>query len=446
MRRVLLLGTLVVGVATFASSAAWAGSFQLNDASAKSLARAHAGDASANTDASAVYYNPALLTQLKSKQFIVGATNYDVHGEFSKTSATDLTGQPLSGGNGGDMGSHNGLGSGVAPTLFFADPLNDRTDFGIGLTEPFGLTTTYSGTSVLRYQAQYTSIDVININPSAAFKVNNDFSVGFGLDAAYWEAKLTNQIDYGAVCYSQLGPITCNGLGLYPQSHDGFFQIQGTKWAYGWNAGFAWHHGNTTVGFTYRSRLFFNVSGTAEYYDVPAVFQSSGAFRNTGANTKVDLPDTFDLSWTQRLTRAWSLSATVRYIRWGVFNGFTINYDNPNQPPTAVVYDYRDVWFGAVGADWRLNPSWTLHGGIAYDESPIRNEYRDPRLPGSSRRWIAAGATWNLSDEASVSFGYAHLFVGDHIPMNNTGTFGETVIGQWSVNANLFSVQFTYSF
>lgn len=446
MRRMLVWTTIGAGLALAAPLVARAGSFQLNDVSAASLARAHAGDASDNTDATAVYYNPALLTRLKRMQFIIGATDYAIHGEFSKTSATDLTGQPLSGGNGGDMGSHNRLGSGVTPAFSFAAPLNNRTVFGIGLNVPFGLTTTYDGNSVLRYQAQYTSIEVIDINPSVAYQVSNDFSIGFGVDAAYWEAKLTNQIDYGAVCYSKLGPITCNNLGLYPQSHDGYFQISGTDWAYGWNAGLAWHHGPTTVGLAYRSRLFFNVAGTAEYNNVPAVFSSSGAFRNTGANTRVSLPDTIDLSWTQDLDSAWSLSATLRYVRWGVFNGFTITYDNPNQPPTSVVYDYRNVWYGALGVDWRLNPAWTLHGGVAYDESPIRDQYRDPRLPGSNRRWVAAGATWNLSPQANLSVGYAHLFVGDHIPMNNTGTFGETVVGQWAVNANLYSLQFAYSF
>ena len=440
---------LAAGAALGFSTAAHAGSFQLNEASAKSLARSNAGDASANKDASATYYNPALLTDVKKTQFLVGATDYVIRGEFSKFSATDAAGQPLTGDNGGNMGRHNRLGAGQTPILSMALPLTDRTVFGIGVNVPFGLTTGYDGTSVLRYQAQYTSISVNNINPSVGYKVSDGFSIGFGLDFAKAEAKLSNQIDYGAVCYSQLGPATCNGLGLYPQSHDGFFQVQGNDWGYGWNAGIAWQHGGTTIGLTYRSRLFFNLSGSAQFNNAPAILQSTGAFQNTGAHAKLDLPDTLDLSATQDIGPAWKVSGTVRYVRWSTFQGLTLNYDNANQPPTTITYDYRNTWFAGVGADWRLNEMWTLHGGVAYDESPVQDRYRDPRLPDANRRWLSVGATWNLSKDSSISFGWAHLFMNSHIPMSNgptQATSGSTVIGQWSDNADLFSIDYQVGF
>ena len=437
---------IAAGAAMSLAASAHAGSFQLNEASAKSLARSNAGDASANKDASANYYNPALLTFLKKAQFIVGATDYKIRGEFSKFRATDAAGRPLSGGNGGDMGDHNRIGAGVTPILSYATPLTNRMAFGVALEVPFGLTTTYNGDSVLRYQAQYTSINVNNINPNFAYRVSDEFSIGFGLDFAKAEAKLTNQIDYGAVCYAEEGPLLCNALGLNPQSHDGYFQVTGSDWAYGWNAGMAWQRDGTTIGLAYRSRLFFNLSGSAEYQNVPGVFQSTGAFQNTGVHARLSLPDTLDLSASQDIGPAWRVSATVRYVRWGVFNSLIVNYDNPKQPTSTQVFDYRNTWFVGLGADYRLNAHWTLHGGIAYDESPVRTQYREPRLPDSNRRWLSLGATWNLTPTSSVSVGWAHLFIGDHIPMDHTGPSGSTVVGQWSENADLFSLQYQLKF
>ncbi len=437
---------LAAGMVLSLSAGAYAGSFQLNEASAKSLARSNAGDASANKDASANYYNPALLTALKKAQFIIGATDYRTRGEFSKFSATDAAGQPLSGGNGGNMGDHNQLGAGVTPTLSFATPLTARTAFGVAIEVPFGLTTTYNGTSVLRYQAQYTSIAVNNINPNFAYRVSDNFSLGIGLDIAQASTKLSNQIDYGAVCYSKLGPATCNGLGLYPQSHDGFFRVEGNDWGYGWNAGMTWQHGGTTIGLAYRSRLFFNISGTAEFKNAPAIFTSSGVFKNTGVHARLSLPDTLDLSASQDIGPAWRFSGTVRYVRWSTFHSLSIVYDNPNQPASTQLYDYRNVWYVALGADYRLNENWTLHGGVAYDESPVRNQYREPRLPDSNRRWVSAGATWQLAPTSSVTLGWAHLFIGNHIPMNNTGPSGSNATGQWSLNADLFSLQYQLEF
>src|SRR5690625_5219893 len=195
-------------------AAAHAGSFQLNEASAESMARANAGFSSANKDASANLYNPALLTFLKAPQFLIGATDYKIRGEFSKTSAVDASGQPLSGGNGGDMGQHNRLGAGASPILSFAMPFTAHAVFGIAIETPFGLSTTFNGDSVLRYQAQYTSLNVYTISPNIAYQVGKHFSVGVGLDIAKVSAKITNQIDYGAVCYAQQGPLLCNTLGL----------------------------------------------------------------------------------------------------------------------------------------------------------------------------------------------------------------------------------------
>lgn len=437
---------VVAGAALGFATTAQAGSFQLNEASAKSLARANAGEASANKDASANFYNPALLTDIKSPEFVLGATDYIIRGEFSKFSATDAAGQPLSGGNGGDMGDHNRLGSGQAPLLSYAMPLTDRTAFGIALETPFGLNTTFDGTSVLRYQAQYTGVSVFNINPNLAYRVGDHFSVGVGLDIAKASAKLTNQIDYGAVCYAEEGPIVCNSVGLTPQSHDGFFQVEGDDWAYGWNAGISWQYGGTTIGLAYRSRLFFDLDGSATYKNVPALFKPSGAFRNTGVKARLDTPDSLDLSASQEIGSAWRVSASIRYVRWSTFHDLTLRYDNPNQPDSVQVFDYRNVWFFALGADWYLNPSWTLHAGVAYDESPVREHYREPRLPDDNRRWVSAGATWHINPQSSLSLGYAHLFIGDHVPMNHTGPSDSTVVGQWSENADLVSLQYQMHF
>jgi long-chain fatty acid transport protein len=427
-------------------AAAHAGSFQLNEASAESMARSNAGFSSANKDASANFYNPALLTFLKAPQFMLGATDYKIRGEFSKTSAVDASGQPLSGGNGGDMGDHNSIGAGVTPILSFGMPIGDRMAFGVALEVPFGLTTTFNGESVLRYQAQYTSINVNNINPSFAYKVGDHFSVGVGLDIARINAKLTNQIDYGAVCYAQQGPLLCNTLGLSPQSHDGYFQVQGDDWAYGWNAGLAWARGGTTIGLSYRSRLFFDASGDATYKNVPQIFQAAGVFKNTGAHAKVNLPDSINLSVTQDIGPAWRVSATARYVRWSAFHDVRFVYDNPKQPDSEQLYNYKNGWFLAVGADWRLNEHWTFHGGVAYDQSPVRDSLREPRLPDSNRTWLSVGATWNLDARNSFTLGWAHLFIGDNIPMDNTGPSGSHVVGTWSENADLISLQYQMKF
>lgn len=445
-RTIFLTLAAALAVTVLSASTALAGSFQLNEQSAESLARAHAGFSSANQDATANYYNPALLVFLDDPQLILGATDFIIRGKFSKTLAVDATGRPLSGGNGGNMGDHNSLGSGVTPILAFAMPLTDDTAFGIAINVPFGLSTTYAGDSVLRYQAMYTSINVVNINPNFAYEISDHFSVGVGLDFARVSAKLTNKVDYGAVCYARAPLPVCNRHGLNPQSHDGFFRIKGDDWAYGWNVGFAWHRGGTTIGLSYRSRLFFDLSGDAIFTDTPALLKASGAFQPTSAAAGLNLPDYVDLSISQQITPAWRVSASAKYTRWSTFNAVTIDYANPRQPSSTLVFNYHNTWTLALGADWSVSPHWTIHGGIAYDESPVRDAFREPRLPDATRHWIAAGFTWNINHSNSLAFGWAHLFIGNSVPMDNIGTFGERVKGTWDENADLISLQYAITF
>lgn len=442
--RATLLITVTLGLAC--AIPAHAGSFMLNQSNPSNNARAGAGDASASNNASATWFNAALLGTLKAPEFMIGGADYVLHGSFSKISATDIAGQPLTGGNGGDLGEHNIFGDGMAPGLFIALPIAPRTVLGFGLTTPFGLTTGYQGTSVLRYQAQYTSLAVNNLGASIGYRVNANFSVGFGVDLAQAQASLSNKVDSGAVCYASEGPAVCNSIGLYPQSHDGFVRVDGKDQALGWNAGVAWHHAGTTIGLAYRSRLFFNLTGSAEFNNFPALFTSQGLFVPTSTSAALNLPDQLDLSITQRLNRKWRISGSATYIRWGVLNGITVNFSNPRQPSTTTPFDYRNVWYLALGADYYLNPSWTLHGGIAYDESPVRTEYREPRLPDYNRRWVAVGATWHLSPGSSITLAYDHLFFNHHIPIDHTGSSGSTVIGTYAMSADIYSLGYRYTF
>ena len=56
--------------------------------------------------------------------------------------------------------------------------------------------------------------------------------------------------------------------------------------------------------------------------------------------------------------------------------------------------DWDDVWFFALGATWKPNAQWTVRAGAAFDQSPIPDSTRSPRIPGEDRTWIALGAKY----------------------------------------------------
>src|SRR5580765_7843473 len=81
-----------------------ASNFQLTEQSVTSLGRAHSGGAAVAEDASSIWYNPAGLSNLSGSEILGGYSLIRLTGDFTKTSATDAIGQPLSGGEGGKVG------------------------------------------------------------------------------------------------------------------------------------------------------------------------------------------------------------------------------------------------------------------------------------------------------------------------------------------------------
>lgn len=431
---------LVTGVAAALPGVAYAGGFSLLEQSARSLGRAHSGGAALVNDPSAIFYNPAGLTQLTQPEFTGSLSYIDLQADFTKDIAVDAAGRPLSGPE--DGGANK---PGYVPALFFGAPINDQLAWGIGLYAPFGLNTDYPSDSITRYQAMYSGVAAVNLTPTVAYQINDVWSVGLGIDIQRFSVKLTNDIDYGAVCYGSLDPVTCQGLGLAPQSHDGYFGVKGTDTAIGWNIGVLANFGMTQVGFTYRSGINHDIDGDVRFEAVPMVFAAQGLFQNGAANASIETPKQASLSFAHQLNRRWTISADATWMGWSSFNEIRIDYANPNQPTTVQTENWKDTWRYSVGVDWRYNDAWTLRGGLAWDETSIQDQYRTPRLPGDTRKWLALGATWHL-DAIDLDIGYAHLFIGDGVHIDQIGQTGDHLVGDYNVATDIWSIGLRYKF
>jgi long-chain fatty acid transport protein len=431
---------LVTGAVASLPGLAQAGGFSLLEQSARSLGRAHSGGAALVNDASSIFYNPAGLTQLTQPQFMGSLSYIDLQADFTKQLAVDAAGRPLSGLE--DGGANK---PGFVPALFFGAPINDRLAWGVGVYAPFGLNTDYPADSIMRYQAIYSGVAAVNVTPTVAYQFNDVWSFGFGLDVQYFSVKLTNDIDYGAVCYDNVGPVTCQGIGLTPQSHDGYFGVEGNDTAYGWNVGVHADFGSTQFGATYRSSIQHDIDGDVRFEAVPPLFAAQGLFQDGAASASIETPQQVSVIFDHDLNERWSISGDVSWMGWSSFDKILIDFENPNQPNTEQPENWQNTWRYSVGVDWRYNDAWTLRGGLAYDETPIEDQFRTPRLPGDSRKWLALGATWHLGD-MDLDIGYAHLFVGDDIPIAQFGQTGDHVVGTYEVATDIWSIGLRYAF
>ncbi|MEA5444301.1 outer membrane protein transport protein [Gammaproteobacteria bacterium AB-CW1] len=434
---------LVVGATAAVPIAASAAGFAVTHQGARGAGHAFAGGAALAEDASTIFFNPAGMTRLEGREFVISLHGNDVRMDFTKDSATDAIGQPLSGGEGGRIGQLSFI-----PNAYYHQQINDQLHFGVGLSVPFGSRTKYDSDSIFRYQALESDLGIINLAPSIAYKVNDVVSLGLGLNIHYMEiSTLSNALDFGAICFAQVDPTTCSAQGLSPQSADGRVELSGDGMGYGFTAGALFDWGETRLGVNYRSSVDHDLSGKARFSDVPTLFSTQGLFIDDRITSEFESPDALSLSIAHQVSDQITLFGDYTRMGWQSFDELRVEFDNPNQPDSVEPINFQSQDRYSIGLDYRRSDAWTFRAGIAYDESAARDRFnRPPRTPDNDRTWLALGATWQTSESSEWDFAYVHVMLGDDTPFDRTGGQGDRIVGSYEAAANILSAQYRYRF
>jgi long-chain fatty acid transport protein len=106
---------------------------------------------------------------------------------------------------------------------------------------------------------------------------------------------------------------------------------------------------------------------------------------------------------------------------------------------------WRGTWFGSVGARYRPTPDWTIRGGLAFDPTPIRDQFRTARVPDADRYWLALGLGYGWTPQLRFDAAYAHVFLGK-APINEVAPTGDVLVGRYSNHADIVSLSATLRF
>jgi long-chain fatty acid transport protein len=106
---------------------------------------------------------------------------------------------------------------------------------------------------------------------------------------------------------------------------------------------------------------------------------------------------------------------------------------------------WHDGWFISGGLEYAMNPALTLRTGVAWEKSPIQNpDERTVRVPDADRIWASVGASWKMSENITLDFGYSHIFADDAKIERPDG--GVTLIAETEGSVDIVSVGFKYKF
>jgi long-chain fatty acid transport protein len=301
-----------------------------------------------------------------------------------------------------------------------------------------------------------------------SFKASDMVTIGGGANYQHIKAELTSRANYaGAIAQAAaIGQVPSAAAGPIVAAYAGAqsdVRINGNDGAWGWNIGVLVNvDPQTRFGASYRSTIKYNVSGTAEFFNppVPALPSSlapiagalsaalnSTRLANGDVNVALKVPDTANVSIFRQIDSKWDVMGDLQYTGWSSVQNLTVVRS------TGVVLlntpeNFRDTWRASVGANYHYNDQWMFRGGLAYDQSPVRDAQRTPRLPDNDRTWISIGAQYKFSPQLLLDAGYTYIFVRDPSINQNAGdtpTFG-LISGTYKSNVNIVAAQLTYTF
>ncbi len=419
--------TVAALAACAGTSAVQASGFQLLEQNASGLGNAYAGSAAVAENASTIHYNPAGMTYLPGLQVSAGVAavwpsfKFEDNGDSRNPLA--LGGGRPSGGNGGDAGT-----TGILPNAYLSWQLAPQWFVGVGLGAPFGLKTEYDDNWVGQFHSNKFDVKTININPSLAYKLNDQVSLGFGLN---WQ-----RID---AQYKKRAVVPIPGLGVLPGTAD--LNMDGDAW--GWNVGLMLQPGpNTRVGLSYRSEIKHTAKGDTKVDDF-----LPGRSILYDAQASVTLPDTAILSAVHQLNPKWQLLGDISWTGWSSIRELRI--ENAGGPTDTLPLNFRNTWRVALGANYQFSPQWKWRLGLAYDQSPVHEAADRPTsLPDTNRWWFSTGVQYQATPSTTIDLGYAYLYLRDTDIDTTAGsalTKGR-IAGSYDSNAHILGVQVSSRF
>jgi long-chain fatty acid transport protein len=428
----------------FTSSAVMASGIQITEKGVKGLGNAWAGGAAVAEDASTVYWNPAGLTRLDGHHVELSMHFIRPSFEWNDDGSTTVLGQPLTGGDGGDAGGPN-----FVPNFFYSHEISEKWRAGLGIFFPFGLETDYDADWKGRYYTTKSSLLTIDINPSVAYRISSQWSVGAGISAQYIDAELKNAVDYGTI-----DAATGGVFGLVPQGADGRAVVEADDWAWGFNLGVLFElNENTRFGLTYRSKVEYDDDDGDATFTTPAAAQplaNALGLVDTQTSIEIELPANASLSAYHKLSEKWAIMANVTWTQWSSLDELRIQFDS-GAADNVTTLDWDDSFYYAVGATWYYSDQWTFRGGLAYDETPVPDEEkRTPRVPDDDRFWISAGAGYEFLDRWALDFAGTYIFTIGNPEINKTATGEDTfrgnLVGDYDAYSYILSAQINYTF
>ncbi len=396
--RAFVKGGMVLGLA---AGNVLAVGFRLPNQDPEAIARGNAFAATADNP-SAIYYNPAGITQLEGHHLSLGtyfiSTGVDYRSNAGETASTVSDFQAV-------------------PQIYYVfSPADSPLSFGMGVYAPYGLGIDYKSVTPFSTLAQEGEMLYASFNPVVAYQVSPVLSVAAGLTVNYSEVELKRHI------------------GLNPGDQ---FRFEGDGMATGFNLGLLWQPvPEWSFGLNYRSATRVNYEGKS----IAAPY--SGQLSTEAA---VDFPYFIVGGVSYRPNDCWNFEFNLDWTDWDSVND--TRFKGTFGGDQTFAFRYQSGFMYNFGVTRELEGGYYLSAGYIYSENNVPNRTFSPLNPDSNLHLGSVGFG-RRGERFSWSCGYHFAYNGGHVVSGNQAAslLGETADGEYRTLNHAVNLAVRYSF
>jgi long-chain fatty acid transport protein len=345
-------------------------------------------------DGSAVFYNPAGISQIDGNIIEAGANFLLPELRYTTTGGA----------------TEKSTKTALAPAFFITHRFNDRTSAGLGLYAPYARDAELKEDLANGFLFLRSKIIRTDFAAVISYQASDSLSIGGGL----------------VIGYSQLDRSAPAGFGLrIKDKMDGV----GT----GGILGFLWRaNDRVKVGFTYRTEMSID-------HDGKRTLVTGGGEATSDARAKVRYPASLGLGVAFNPSRHLTLALDANWYGWSSMDRVTTRTDAwPDSTTPINASDSHDI---RIGAEYRLAEGWALRAGYAYAEGVFPGTHIIPAQPDEDGQEFSLGLG-KTTGAWRIDFAYQYAFTDEVSTMTNV--FGYN--GKYNIEQHLLGATATYRF
>ena len=358
------------------------------DQDAAATARGNAFAATADNP-SAIYYNPAGISQLEGTQ--ARANFYGISLESTYTAP----------GPGGAQTKTKSRLQGI-PDFYFTTALKSApVTFGVGVFAPYGLGVEWPD-STAAFRATKGELAYYSFTPVVAWKPHKTFSIAAGPTINYANTEFQQSV------LPRPFPLLQT-------------RLRGEGTDLGFVAGAQWKPvPKHAFGLSYRSATTIDFKGSLDAPDPTAPFT---ARVSAPANARIRFPQHIIAGWSYRPTPAWNLEVNVDWTDWSRLQ--KVDVKSNGATVSTLPFNWRNSLFYEFGVTRYFDKGWHASAGYIFSENSVPDATLNPIVPDSDRHIFSIGGgrnyqKWRWDLAYQLAYGPARTVTGNNYTLADT--------------------------